>query len=93
MSSQGLACKEGKGNSKFLPREKARCIYTITEEDYKSAMTALQQKLESVSSCFCGDLLIGDDHYLRKVTLQRKALTCKSLIEKGITTTTTGNSS
>ena len=61
---------------------KAQCIYTTTEEDYKSAMADLQQKLESVSSCFCGDLLFDDDHHLSRVILKRKASTYKSLVEK-----------
>ena len=68
----------------MLPLWKAQCSYTTTEEDYKSAMTALQQKLESVSSCFlCGDLLFDDDHHLSKIILQRKALTCQLLTKKG----------
>ena len=73
-----------------------RSAFTLltTQEDYTSTMVALQQKLESMSSCFlCRDLLFDDGHHLSKVILQRKALTCKSLIKKDTTTTTTGNSS
>lgn len=47
-------------------------------------MTALQQKLESVSSRFsCGDLLFDDSHPLSKVIVQKASLTCAMPIEKG----------
>ena len=62
-----------------------RSVFTLltTKEDYKSTMAALQQKLESMSSCFlCGDLLFDDDHHLSKIILQRKALTCQSPTEE-----------
>ena len=63
---------------------KARCIYTVTNDDYSSAMLALQKNIEAVSHRFsCGDLLFGDSHYLSKVVLQRKNLTCEPPIEKG----------
>ena len=40
---------------------KARCSYTVTDDDYSSAMLALQQQMESVSHRFsCGDLLFDD---------------------------------
>ena len=64
--------------------EKTRCIYTVTDDNYSSAMLALQQQMESESSRFsCSDLLFDDSHYLSKVVLQRKNLTCETLIEKG----------
>ena len=63
---------------------KARCSYTVTDDDYSSAMLALQQHMESVSHYFsCGDLLFDDSHYLSKLVLKRKNLTCETPIEKG----------
>ena len=63
---------------------KARCIYTVTDDGHSIVMLALQQKMESLSHHFsCGDLLFDDSHYLSKLVLKRKNLTCESLIEKG----------
>ncbi|KAL7550297.1 hypothetical protein ACHAWF_013536 [Thalassiosira exigua] len=63
---------------------KRRCIYSPTDESYTAAITALHQKLESVSGRYsCGDLLFDDGHPLSRVIVQKQNLTCESQIEKG----------
>ena len=63
---------------------KRRCIYSPTDAGYTAAVTALQQKLESVSERFsCGDLLFDDGHPLSRVLVQKQNLTCESQIKKG----------
>jgi len=63
---------------------KRRCIYSNNDKAYADALVAFQQKLESVSGRFsCGDLLFDDEHHLSKVIVQKKSLTCETIIEKG----------
>ena len=63
---------------------KRLCIYSPTDEGYTAAMTAMQQKLESVSGRYsCGDLLFDDGHHLSRVLVQKQSLTCESQIERG----------
>ena len=63
---------------------KRRGIYLARDDEYIAAMTALQQKLESVSErLYCGDLLFDDSHPLSRVLVQKQRLTCESLIENG----------
>eukprot|EP00577_Skeletonema_sp_RCC1716_P024640 CAMPEP_0113400332 /NCGR_PEP_ID=MMETSP0013_2-20120614/16062_1 /TAXON_ID=2843 ORGANISM="Skeletonema costatum, Strain 1716" /NCGR_SAMPLE_ID=MMETSP0013_2 /ASSEMBLY_ACC=CAM_ASM_000158 /LENGTH=122 /DNA_ID=CAMNT_0000285385 /DNA_START=246 /DNA_END=615 /DNA_ORIENTATION=- /assembly_acc=CAM_ASM_000158 len=58
---------------------------------YIGAITALQQKLESVSDRFsCGDLIFEDDDPLSKAVVQKKNLTCETRIERGTTTIENG---
>ncbi len=63
---------------------KRRCIYSPTDDGYIAAITALHQKLESVSGCYsCGDLLFDDGHPLSRVIVQKQNLTCETPIERG----------
>jgi len=63
---------------------KRRCIYSPSDAVYIGAITALQQKLESVSDRFsCGDLIFEDDDPLSKAVVQKKNLTCETRIERG----------
>lgn len=63
---------------------KRRCVYSPRDDEYVNAITAMQQKLESVSGRFsCGDLLFPNNHHLSKVIVQKQNLTCESAIEKG----------
>ena len=62
---------------------KPRCIYSPVEESFNVTATALQQKMESVSSCLsCGDLLFDDTHHLSKILVQKQDLICEPCIEK-----------
>ncbi|KAL7547981.1 hypothetical protein ACHAWF_011257 [Thalassiosira exigua] len=63
---------------------KRRCIYSPSDEVYTVAITALQQKLESVSNRYsCGDLLFNDGHHLSRVLVQKQNMTCETQIERG----------
>ena len=75
--------KKVRGVLKCYHCAKPRCIYSPVEESFNAAATALQQKMESVSSRFsCGDLLFDDTHHLSKILVQKQDLTCESRIEK-----------
>ena len=64
---------------------KYRCFFSREKDspEYREAVIAWQQKLESIDHRYsCGDLLFDDDHPVANIIAQRQQLTCESQIEK-----------
>ena len=55
---------------------KARCLYSLTGEEYLEVSSELTRTLESIDYRFsCGDLIFPDEHPTGKIIVQRMNLT------------------